>query len=52
MSKKLTRQLIIARCRNDNLGLIKKFNLCGNDLNDVSILATMPSLEVLSLSVN
>ncbi len=36
----------------DNLNSIKNLNLWGNDLDDLSLLRSMPNLEVLSLSVN
>ena len=52
MHKKLTQQLVRARSKIDNISLIKKFNLCGNDLTDVSIMSRMTNLEVVSLSVN
>jgi len=52
MQKRLTQQLVRARTKIDNLSLIKKFNLCGNDLTDISIMRHMRNLEVISLSVN
>ena len=42
----------MARCKTDNLGLIKNLNLWGNELNDISLIKQMPNMEILSLSVN
>lgn len=36
----------------DRMHLIKNLNLWGNDLDDISVVQSMPNLEVLSLSVN
>jgi len=36
----------------DRMDLIKNLNLWGNDLDDISVVQSMPNLEVLSLSVN
>jgi Leucine-rich repeat (LRR) protein len=44
--------MIVARCKTDNLALIKNLNLWGNEISDVSLISEMPNLEVLSLSVN
>jgi Leucine-rich repeat (LRR) protein len=52
MHKKLTQQLVRARTKIDNIALVKKFNLCGNDITDISIMNYMTNLEVVSLSVN
>lgn len=52
MSKPLTLETIQAKCKTDNLALIKNLNLWGASLGDVSIVEKMPNLEVLSLSVN
>ena len=52
MSKKLTRELIVQKIRSDRLGSIKNLNLWGTNLDDVSLLQEMPSLEIISLSVN
>jgi hypothetical protein len=54
MDKKkcLTKELIYLKSKNSNLQTIKTLNVWGCDLEDVSILQTMPNLEVISLSVN
>ena len=52
MSKKLTRELIAQKVKSDRLESIRKLNLWGSNLGDISIISQMPSLEVVSLSVN
>ena len=52
MSKTLTKDLVMAKCRTDNLRMIKKLNLWGNNLTEVSLLREMTALEVLSLPIN
>jgi len=52
MNRPLTAELIRARTKSDNLHYVKRFTLCGHDLDDLRILRQMPNLEVLSLSVN
>lgn len=52
MSKKLTRELIAQKVKSDRLESIKKLNLWGSNLEDISIISQMPSLEIVSLSVN
>jgi hypothetical protein len=52
MSKALTEEMIFSKNRNDNLNMTKKLNMCGIALDNVKILAQMPQLEVVSLSVN
>ena len=51
-SKQLTLELILFKTKTNQLDKIKNLNLCANDLQDVSIVTQMRSLEVLSLSVN
>lgn len=51
-SHALTRELILARCKTDNLKLLKNLNLWGVGFDDVSILSQMPNIEVLALSIN
>jgi hypothetical protein len=48
----LTAALIFTKTKVDNLALVKNLNLWGCDLSDVSILRTLPNLEILALSVN
>jgi len=52
MSKKLTLEFIQSKCPNLKLDEIKNLNLWGNDLEDISILANLPNLEIASLSIN
>ena len=52
MSRKLTKELILSRLPTDNLDSIKTLNLWSNNLEDISIIAEMPSLEVISLNGN
>ena len=52
MSKKLTKDLILSRLSTDNLDTIKTLNLWGNNLEDISLISEMPSLEIISLSNN
>ena len=52
MEKALTFELIQQKTKCDNLVTLKKLNLWGNDLSDLSILYKMPNLEILSLSLN
>jgi len=40
------------RTKCNRMDLIKNLNLWGNDLQDISVVQSMPNLEVLSLSVN
>ena len=52
MSKKLTRELIAQKVKSDRLDIIRKLNLWGNNIEDISIIREMPSLEIVSLSIN
>jgi len=52
MVRELTADLVLARSKIDNLSLVKKVNVWGNDIEDVKILRQMPNVEILSLSVN
>ena len=52
MSKALTLELIHMKTKTNRIEGIKNLNLWGNDLDDISIVTQMHSLEVLSLSVN
>ncbi|XP_017020652.1 dynein axonemal assembly factor 11 isoform X8 [Drosophila kikkawai] len=49
---RLTEEMVIARAKQSDLGLIKKLNCWGSDLSDVSIIKRMRGVEVLALSVN
>lgn len=51
-SSVLSRELILARCKTDNLKFLNKLNLWGVGFEDVSILNQMPNIEVLALSIN
>lgn len=52
MSKKLTIELIAQKVHSDKIESIRNLNLWGNNLDDISIIEEMPSLEIVSLSVN
>lgn len=52
MAKKLTEEMVIARTKISDLSKIKRLNCWGSELGDVSLLRQMPSVEVLSLSIN
>ena len=48
----LTPENVLLRCKADRLDLIQKMNVWGSELEDVRVLRNMPSLEIVSLSVN
>ena len=52
MTKKLTRELIAQKVKSDRIESIRNLNLWGSNIEDISIIEEMPSLEVVSLSVN
>ena len=52
MSKKLSRELIAQKVKSDRIESIRNLNLWGSNIEDVSIIAEMPLLEIVSLSVN
>ena len=52
MSKKLSRELIIQKVKSDRIESIKNLNLWGSNIEDISIIYEMPSLEIVSLSLN
>ena len=52
MSRKLTKDFIRSRLGNDDFENIKNLNLCGNNIDDISLLSEMPKLEIISLSTN
>ncbi|XP_072020846.1 cilia- and flagella-associated protein 410-like [Amphiura filiformis] len=49
---KLTEGLVLAKARSSDLENVRKLNCWGGELTDVSIFRNMPSIEVISLSVN
>lgn len=52
MSKVLTRELIAQKTKNNQIERVKTINLWGNDIEDISIISKMDSLEICSLSLN
>ncbi|KAK4885000.1 hypothetical protein RN001_001271 [Aquatica leii] len=52
MAKKLTEEMVVARSKLSDLSKVKRLNCWGSELVDVSLLRKMPSVEVLSLSIN
>jgi hypothetical protein len=45
--------LLLAKCKTDKLSSIKNVNLWGNDLEDLSLIASeLPNVEIVSLSLN
>jgi cilla- and flagella-associated protein len=44
--------MIAAKCKTDNLSLIKNVNLWGNEIDNLNLLREMPNLEIVSLSLN
>lgn len=48
----MTVELVQMKSKTNRLETIKSLNLWGNDLDDISIVQQMSSLEVLSLAVN
>ena len=52
MSKKLSRELIAQKVKSDRIESIRNLNLWGSNIEDIPIIREMPSLEIVSLSVN
>ena len=52
MTKKLSRELIAQKVKSDRIESIRNLNLWGSNIEDISIIEEMPSLEIVSLSVN
>ena len=52
MTKKLSREIIAQKVKSDRIESIRNLNLWGSNIEDVSIIEEMPSLEIVSLSVN
>ena len=49
---KLTLDLIVHKCKTDNLFKIKKLDVWSSDLDEVALIKEMPNLEICSLSLN
>ncbi|XP_047653865.1 cilia- and flagella-associated protein 410 isoform X2 [Phacochoerus africanus] len=49
---KLTRKMVLSRAKASELHTVRKLNCWGSRLTDISICREMPSLEVITLSVN
>nr|XP_004669391.2 cilia- and flagella-associated protein 410 isoform X1 [Jaculus jaculus] len=49
---KLTRKMVLSRAKASELHSVRKLNCWGSRLTDISICQEMPSLEVITLSVN
>nr|XP_051695919.1 cilia- and flagella-associated protein 410 isoform X1 [Oryctolagus cuniculus] len=49
---KLTRKMVLSRAKASELHNVRKLNCWGSRLTDISICREMPSLEVITLSVN
>ena len=52
MSKKLSRELVAQKVKSDRIESIRTLNLWGNNIDDISLIEEMPSLEIVSLAVN
>ncbi|XP_062573207.1 cilia- and flagella-associated protein 410-like [Saccostrea cucullata] len=50
--EKLTEGLVLARTRAVDLDGVKKLNFWGSEISDISVVRSMPNLEVCSVSVN
>jgi len=48
----LTKNYVLSKTKKADLREVRNLNIWGSDIRDVSILAEMPNVEVLSLSVN
>ena len=46
------RELIAQKVKSDRIESIRNLNLWGSNIEDISIIEEMPSLEIVSLSVN
>ncbi|XP_075398341.1 cilia- and flagella-associated protein 410 [Tenrec ecaudatus] len=49
---KLTQKMVLSRAKASELDSVRKLNCWGSNLTDISICREMPSLEVITLSVN
>ena len=50
--KVLTIELIVQKCKTDNLQKIKKLDVWSSDLEEVSMVKDLTALEICSLSLN
>jgi Leucine-rich repeat (LRR) protein len=49
---KLTLDLVVQKCKTDNLSKIKKLDVWSSELEEVALIREMPNLEICSLSLN
>ena len=49
---KLTKNIIYLKTKNSNLSVIKSLNIPNSNLSDLSILKTMPNLQIISFPSN
>lgn len=49
---KLTLELVVQKCKTDNLNKIKKLDVWSSELEEVALIKEMPNLEICSLSLN
>ena len=49
---KLTKELLLQKCKTDNILKIKKMDIFGSDLDEISQIKELKNLEVCSLSLN
>lgn len=48
----LTRETIMKKCKCNSLEEVKNLNIWGSDLEDINVVAELPNVEVISMSVN
>lgn len=49
---KLTLDLIVQKCKTENLQKIKKLDVWSSELEEVTMVKDLPALEICSLSLN
>jgi len=49
---KLTSEMVLQKCKADSIQKIKKLDVFSSELDEVSIIKSMPYLEICSLSLN
>lgn len=49
---KLTTEMVLQKCKTDNLSKIKKLDVWSSNLEEVSLVKEMVNLEICSLSLN